>query len=255
MGRLLMLLVVLLGVLWFLHWFRSTPPQQVSRVLRRSALWGMLGLVLLAVLTGHLNPLFAALGALIPVMQRLIHLLRLVPTLQQLMRALGLGDVGEFWKGAGAAEASQATSTLRTRYLSMRLEHASGALDGRVLDGPFQGRQLSELTLDDLLRMLEFYRDSDAQSAAVLESYLDREHGAAWRDRAADQADSGQTPPTGGRLSEAEARSILGVDARADSDAIRAAHRRLIQRLHPDRGGSDYLAAQINAAKRRLLGE
>lgn len=249
MGRLLILIGIVLAVLWFLHWFRVTPPERVSRVLRKVALWGVIGLVLLAVLTGRLNPLFAALGALIPVVLRVAHLLRLVPALQQLLRTLGLGGL------AGAAHAGQQASTIRTRYLSMRLDHATGALDGCVLDGPFKGRQLGELDLDDLLRMLELYRDSDAQSAAVLESYLDREHGDDWRERVEGQSGIGKAPPSSGRLSDAEARSILGVDANANAEAIRAAHRRLMQRLHPDRGGSDYLAAQINAAKRTLLGE
>lgn len=252
MGRLLILIGIVLAVLWFLRWFRVTPPEQVSRVLRKVALWGVIGLVLLAVLTGRLNPLFAALGALIPVVLRIAHLLRLAPALQQLIRAFGLGGLGGL---AGAAYAGQQASTIRTRYLSMRLDHATGGLDGSVLDGPFKGSQLGELNLDDLLRMLELYRDSDAQSAAVLESYLDREQGDDWRDRVSNHAQSGQAPPKTGRLSDAEARSILGVDANANAEVIRAAHRRLIQRLHPDRGGSDYLAAQINAAKRTLLGE
>jgi hypothetical protein len=243
MARLLILIGIILATLWFLHWFRVTPPERISRMLRKMALWGAIGLVVLAVLTGRLNPLFAALGALVPVILRVA---RLVPVLQQLIQTLGLAGI------AGTAPAGGQASSIRTRYLAMRLDHASGALDGRVLDGPFMGRQLGELALDDLLRMLEFYRDSDAQSAAVLESYLDREHGDDWR---ADHAKTGQTSSGNGRLTDAEARSILGVDAHADAETIRAAHRRLMQRLHPDRGGSDYLAAQINAAKRRLLEE
>ncbi len=238
MGGLLILAGILFAGLWFVSWLRVTAPEQVSWMLRRVALWGVIGLVLMAVLTGRLNPLFAALGALVPV------ILRLTPVLQQLMRSLGLA-------GVAAAPGTGQASSIRTRYLSMRLDHATGALDGRVLDGPFKHRQLSELKLGELLRMLEFYRDSDAQSAAVLESYLDREHGDDWR---ASSQKSGQTPP-GGRLSEADARSILGVDVNANAEMIRAAHRRLMQRLHPDHGGSDYLAAQINAARRRLLDE
>lgn len=51
----------------------------------------------------------------------------------------------------------------------------------------------------------------------------------------------------------AEARAILGVSARDDADAIRAAHRRLLATAHPDRGGSTELAGRANAARDLLL--
>jgi DnaJ-domain-containing protein 1 len=136
----------------------------------------------------------------------------------------------------------------------MRLDHASGVMSGRVLDGPFKGRELADLSLDELLRMLELYREADAQSAAVLEAYLDRERDADWRAQDTGPR-AGASPAKGERLTKAEAWSILGLEPGADAEAIRTAHRRLMQRLHPDRGGSDYLAAQINAAKRLLLDE
>ncbi|MEN2786299.1 J domain-containing protein [Sphingomonas qilianensis] len=55
------------------------------------------------------------------------------------------------------------------------------------------------------------------------------------------------------RLSETEARSILGVDAGADAAAVRAAHRRLVSAVHPDKGGSADLTRRINAARDTLL--
>jgi DnaJ-domain-containing protein 1 len=128
-------------------------------------------------------------------------------------------------------------------------------MDGEVLDGPFQGRRLSDLTLDELMRMLELYRDADAQSAAVLEAYLDREREADWRARDEGAGRTGRAPAHSDRLTKTEAWAILGLEPDADAEAIRAAHRRLMQRLHPDRGGSDYLAAKINEAKRLLLGD
>jgi hypothetical protein len=58
-----------------------------------------------------------------------------------------------------------------------------------------------------------------------------------------------------GAMSRDEALKILGLEAGASADEIRAAHRRLIMQIHPDKGGSSYLAAQINQAKDVLLGE
>jgi DnaJ homolog subfamily C member 19 len=56
-------------------------------------------------------------------------------------------------------------------------------------------------------------------------------------------------------MSRADALDILGLDPQPSRDEILAAHRRLIQKLHPDRGGTTYLAAQLNAAKERLLAD
>lgn len=266
MARLLILTGMILGVLWFLHWFRRNPPAQVARTLRRVALWTLIGVLLVAVATGRLNPVFAALGALIPVVFRLLQVAQLLPALQRVLRSLGLGGSGLLGgsgpagagtgPGTGPGAAGAQVSEIRTRFLLMRLEHGSGTMDGEVLDGPFAGRQLSDLVLNELLRMLELYRDQDGQSAAVLEAYLDRERGPDWRDQ--DQAgpgSAGSARAASGPLSEAEALAILGLQPGADAAAIRAAHRRLMQKLHPDRGGSDYLAAKINEAKRVLLKE
>lgn len=61
------------------------------------------------------------------------------------------------------------------------------------------------------------------------------------------------SPSRGDRLSEAEARSVLGVEADATPQAVNAAWRRLMGRAHPDQGGTEGLAARLNAARDRLL--
>ncbi|MFQ5467102.1 MAG: DnaJ domain-containing protein, partial [Kiloniellaceae bacterium] len=119
---------------------------------------------------------------------------------------------------------------------------------------------LEELGEDDLIALWRECRAEDDQSAAVLEAYLDRTRGEAWRARAgAGRAEaggqSGPGPaPGGGRMAAEEAYEILGVAPGASDAEIREAHRRLMQKLHPDHGGSNYLAAKINEAKDLLLG-
>ncbi|MEA3643417.1 MAG: molecular chaperone DnaJ, partial [Lamprobacter sp.] len=231
----------------------------------------------LATLSGRLNPIFAALAAAIPVGFRILNLLHMLPMLQRVLRSLGLGGLagsipsgglgGGLGGGAGDGSKGGQHSAIRTRYLAMSLDHASGAMDGEVREGPFQGRHLSELVLDQLLRMLELYQDNDEQSAAVLTAYLEREH-PDWREQAAegsadwdgDARDGRKASGSGGQgMTRDDALAILGLDAGGgiapEPEQIRAAHRRLMQKLHPDRGGSDYLAAQINAAKALLLGD
>lgn len=59
--------------------------------------------------------------------------------------------------------------------------------------------------------------------------------------------------PTHSKMTTEEACSVLGIDANASKEEIIEAHRKLIQKIHPDRGGNDYLAAKINQAKDHLL--
>ena len=60
-------------------------------------------------------------------------------------------------------------------------------------------------------------------------------------------------PPSAARMGDTEARRILGVGPNATPDEIKAAHARLIRTVHPDKGGTEGLAAQLNAARDRLL--
>ena len=268
MIRLLVLLIVVAAIAGFVYWFRRTPAPQVARALRKAALWGLIGGMVLAAATGRLNPLFALFGALVPAILRLAQLAQTIPAIQRILQSLGVSLPGGVFGGlgglGGGASARAGTSgpqfsSIRTRFLAMRLDHSTGAMDGEVLTGPFAGRRLRDLDVDSLLRMLELYREADGQSASLLETYLDREHSADWRNRdpgtSAGGPGGGAKGGGGGPMGESEARSILGLGPGSDAGAIRAAHRRLMQKFHPDRGGSDYLAAKINEAKRVLLKE
>ena len=149
--------------------------------------------------------------------------------------------------GFGAPGAGQRTET-RTAFLEAWIDHATGDVGGSVLQGRFVGRTLDGLADAELLELHgECARDAD--SLRVLEAYLDRRLGSAWR-RAQ------EPPPRNPRvdMTRQEALSVLGLAEGASPDEIRAAHRRLIQRVHPDVGGSADLAARINRAKDVLLG-
>ncbi len=146
----------------------------------------------------------------------------------------------------GTAPQTGAANSVETAFLSMTLHHDSGRMMGSVKAGQFAGRDLATLTLSDLLALLQECQAADADSVALLEAWLDRAH-PDWRaEPAAD--------PRSGAMTRAEALEILGLAEGADEDAIRAAHRRLMRRAHPDQGGSAWLAARINAARDLLLG-
>ena len=151
---------------------------------------------------------------------------------------------------AASAAGSIAQSTVVTRFLRMSLDHASGAMSGTVHAGHFAGRDLATLSPAECL-LLWRECQTDPQSLAVLEAYLDRHGAADWRTQAT--ADTGAPPADQVAMDRTEAYQILGLAPGASRTEIQAAYRRLMQRLHPDQGGSAYLAAQLNQARATLL--
>lgn len=151
------------------------------------------------------------------------------------------------WPGRSSGQ----TSRVVTEHLEMELDHTSGAMRGRVLKGFFAGRDVEDLKPVELAHLWQDCRYVDPASAQLVEAYLDRIH-PSWRE---DMARSEQERPKGpdGRMDEEEALDILGLQPGASESEIRQAHRELMLKLHPDRGGSTYLAAKINEAKDTLL--
>jgi DnaJ domain len=150
----------------------------------------------------------------------------------------------------GAQRKAGQSSRVRSQYLDMSLDHASGVLKGQIADGPHAGRMLDEFDLAQLLAMAPGF---DAESVALLESYLDRRF-PAWRQDAQGNRTGGQgrTAATG-KMTDEEAYQILGLQPGATRDDISRSHRTLMKKLHPDQGGSTYLAARVNEAKDTLL--
>ena len=162
--------------------------------------------------------------------------------------ASGFGNIGAMFGGSQRSQGQ--TSRVRSQYLDMTLDHDSGELSGQIVAGPFAGRRLSEFDLPELTAMVCGF---DAESVSLLESYLDRRF-PAWRQNAQGNAAGGQSrAASSGKMTDEEAYQILGLQPGAGRDEIGRAHRALMKKLHPDQGGSTYLAARVNEAKDTLL--
>jgi DnaJ-domain-containing protein 1 len=144
---------------------------------------------------------------------------------------------------------------VRTDALEMVLDHDSGQMEGSCLKGRFTGKALSALSRHELLQLLEELRVTDAKGALLMEAYLDQRV-PNWRDIRSDHSnheDPRQSRGGRGGMTANDAYDVLGLRPGAKEAQIRAAHRRLMMKFHPDQGGSTYLAARINEAKEILL--
>ncbi len=233
MTTVLAALVGLAGVAVALIWFMRANPSTLAKRLR---------FVLLGI---------AGLGAVVFLVFGLRFLPTLLPELMGLagivVAALIARVVRNRTAGGFSTPGTSQRTEARTAFFDAWIDHATGDVGATILQGGFTGRTLESLAEADLMALYaECSRDAD--SGRVLEAYLDRRLGADWR--------NARQPPRGPRedMTREEALTVLGLTAGASEEDIRAAHRRLIQRVHPDVGGSADLAARINRAKDILLG-
>jgi DnaJ-domain-containing protein 1 len=103
----------------------------------------------------------------------------------------------------------------------------------------------------DVKTLAALLGEFDEESRALLVAYLDRRY-PGWSEDAQGDAAAGRPAASSGKMTEQEAYQILGLQPGASADAITRAHRTLMKKLHPDQGGSTYLAARINEAKEVL---
>lgn len=169
------------------------------------------------------------------------------------MIAIGVSYWARNRRMAQVQSSSGRTSTVRTVWLEMQLDHDTGHMDGIVLAGDFEGNELSKINDS---KLLDLHRELsvDNESVALLEAYLDSRL-SDWRENTDPGAGERHGSAFGsGAMAKEEAYQILGLSPGAGTKDIRDAHRRLMKRIHPDSGGSTFLAAKINEAKDVLIG-
>ncbi len=167
-------------------------------------------------------------------------------------KTFGQGGATFRWPAHGAGPRDGQVTTARSAMLEMRLDHDSGVMTGTVLTGSFAGRSLDTLSRPELLHLIEELRRDDPDGVALLETYLDRRF-AGWREADEGQGQRGRTAGSSGAMSRREAYETLGLEEGAGPEEIIGAHRALMKKLHPDRGGPTGLAARVNQAKDVLM--
>jgi hypothetical protein len=228
-------IAALLVILWFLKLFSQADIHKFATMIRSPALKkkaaGVGVLILASVLQARGQFII---GLVLDFLG--VYLLGVVPGL----------PAG--W-GARTQKSGGQVSRVRSAFFEMELDHDSGAMRGIIIAGPREGTRLESLDVPTLIALLA---DIDEESRALLAAYLDRRD-PAWREHAQSDTATGQGGPARGPMTHQEAYQILGLEPGAKAEEIVSAHRTLMKRLHPDLGGTNYLAARVNEAKDTLL--
>jgi hypothetical protein len=225
MGALIFGVLALAVVLLVLHGFSKANPHNLAIVLKAGGGLSLLGIAAIAGARGRIE-LAATLGI------------------------LGLSLLGWLpWSVPGFGQRTQKStgqvSRVRSAFVEMELDHDTGAMRGTILAGSHVGQSLDAL---DVATLMAFLPDIDEESRALLMAYLDRRE-PGWREHAQAGATAGPGSWSTGKMTEEEAYQILGLAPGASVDDISRAHRTLMKKLHPDQGGSTYLATRVNEAK------
>jgi len=238
------LTVLIVAILFTIILYRRKKTPQQRKKLTYQIMLSVLAIALIYLtLTGKMHFLVAIAAAVLPFLSRLLPLVKYIPILRNLYqqrKATKQPDEGKI-------------STVETSLLYMTLNHDTGHMDGKVLNGPFAEKKLSDLSPAQLIDLYQQTKNVHTDSLSILEAYLDREIGEHWRQNFEESTQEQTNQTANNEMSTSEALDILGLESGASREKIIDAHRKLIQKLHPDRGGSNYLAAKLNQAKSHLL--
>jgi hypothetical protein len=231
-------LALLIGALLISQWYVNAPPSTLVKSFKWLAI---ILAVLIIIFFLIIGPKLWALWAL-PVL------------LPWIIRARAAARLAKNWSTvSGNSKKSQTSSEqmseVKTKFLRMYLDHKTGEMNGEVIQGAFLGQTLRSLSLEKLLELLTEI-NGDNQSVQVLTAYLDRYHTDEWQNQWNGPVNSGNIDSS---MTREEAYEILGLENGANEYDIKAAHHKLMNKNHPDHGGSNFLAAKINQAKDLLL--
>lgn len=252
--KLIIGIAIIAALFSFIHKYKKANPQE-----RKSwILKGVIAVVVVAVIVG-------AMTGRVPVIAGLVAA---VATFGRFGLRWGM-PLAKMWLAKSGGNA-----TFRSEYLIMSVSVANGQMTGKVIKGEFAEQSLGNIKEDDIQKLHRYFNEHDKKSYYLLTAYIrsrgfantftgkDQDHfDSAQHDQQRNHQDNhhqyhgghSNTPSHCGGVPLSEAMEIFGFKEPPTKKEIIAAHRRLMSKLHPDKGGSDYLAARVNQAREILL--
>ncbi len=226
--RLVFIVLVLFLVFWLLRNIRKQPAPKQKKAYLNAFLWGLVGILIIGFLTGRMHWL-GAIAAFIIGLAKLGF--RFLPLLGFLGSKTGIPS-----------------PTFTSPLLRCTLNTQPLGLSGDILSGEHKGKSLDQLKSSEIQALLQLTQQADKKAYYLLTVYQQLNRGS---DNTQQENQANFDDISAPDIQEAE--QILGLDKGYSKQDIIKAHKRLIQKLHPDRGGNDYLASRVNLAKTQLL--
>ena len=245
--------VAVFALLLLIHWLWSKAKPSVPLKIVFVVSMILLGSIGMLIASGRMHWLLGIGAFVLPFLRRAFTLIRLAPMVANFWQLMGgratASPFGQAFENPFTRQSNDpGSSHTETSYIRMKLDHGSGELEGEVLKGPYSTRELSSLSRTEIV---DLYNNIDTESKRLLGAFIQRYH----PDLASENTE--EEEQTASSSSDAmtveKARKVLGVEEGATRDQIVEAHRRLMQKNHPDRGGSEFIASEINQAKDTLL--
>lgn len=228
-GKLLVLAVIVFGYFWLKSWYFKLPKEERKKALWNIAIVGLIAIMIIAVATGRMHWAGLAFAFVLGFFKLVVsNAIRFAPVIFSVAR-----------------QHNFSTPEFRTQYLNAKLQFGRQvSVEGTVIDGPHAEKKLQELTNDELVELANFYKEKCKRSYYLIlvmlqKSGTSQQHQQQFVDNTA--------------LTREEAVQILGLQGEFTEEDIKLAHRKLMQKLHPDKGGNAWLASRVNLAKDLLL--
>jgi len=235
--RLVIALALITSIFWLMKRYRTLPEKQRKQWLIKMAVGAFVVLMLLAVVTGRVHWLGGLLAAALGFAKFGVNMFaRAFP----FVRLFGRHAFGN--------------PVFSTSFLKVQLDLQTNSVTGIVIEGPYKGSELHHLNDEQLAELEAHYQKHDRRSYYLIRVLRQSgQHSQHHHQQQSKQDYSSVSDP-----SYNEALQVLGLESyignnELDKKTVIQAHKRLMQKLHPDRGGNDYLASRVNVAKEIVL--
>ena len=233
--RLILAIIVITLIFWWIKRLKRLPQEDKRQFIIKSVLYSAIAILLIGVITGRLHwigAIFAIIAA--GLKTGFSAIIRFMP----------------FLKFLGAQQVFS-NPVFNTRYLKVTIDISQGKVTGVVTDGPHKGGQIEQLSMETLAELEKFYGENDKKSQYLIRVVMQRNSGQRYQQQSQQQGQGNY--PSVGDPSYEEALQILGLPDNPSKQDVQKAHKTLMQKLHPDRGGNDYLASRVNVAKEVVI--